>query len=187
MLYHVAKVLYRILGWEIDRDKPRLLWKKKNVLVGFPHTSMKDTVLTMVGMHLLKKRSHTFIKKESFFWPLSWFLKLNNAIPVDRSVPGGIVQRIVSEFNNNQEFSVNIVPQGTRQSGSNLKTGFWHIATQANASIICWYFDAANKRCICLGGFHPGASLDEDLKAMQKLYDQVGYTLPMRRLEKKEK
>ncbi len=179
MLFHVAKMIYRILGWRIDRDKARMLWQPKNVLVGFPHTSMKDTVLTMVGMHLLQKRSYTFIKQEAFFWPLSWFLKLNHAIPVTRSAPGGIVASIVSEFDRNKSFSVCIVPQGTRRSGSKLKTGFWHIAKQANASVLCWYFDTAGRHCVCVGSFRPSDSMDEDLKRMQKLYDTVGYKIPV--------
>jgi len=178
MIYLTAKMIYWVLGWKIDSEKAWELWEDKNVVVGFPHTSMKDTVLTMVGMQLLKKRSHVFIKKEAFFWPLSWLLKLNHAIPVERSVPGGIVAKIVETFNSNDNFSVCIVPQGTRRSGSALKTGFWHIAKQTNASILCWYFDSGKKRCICLGSFHAGNSMEEDLKVMQKLYDKVGYKLP---------
>lgn len=178
MLYYIAKGIYRVLGWKIDKDIALNLWEKKNVVIGFPHTSMIDTVVTMVGMHLLGKTSYTFIKQEMFFWPLSWLLRLNNAVPVDRNASTGIVDQIVSQFNRHETYSVNIVPQGTRASVSTMRTGFWHIAKNAKASVLCWYFDSDNRRCVCLGKFHPGNSVEEDLVVMQAMYDRVGYKLP---------
>ena len=178
MLSHIAKGIYRAIDWEIDKNKALGLWESKNVLIGFPHTSILDTVVTIVGIFMLGKKSYTFIKKEAFVWPLSWLLKLNRAIPVDRNQPKGIVGQIVDEFNQRKEFSICIVPQGTRKADAKLRTGFWHIAKQANASILCWYFDTNNKKVVCLGKFHPGADINQDLDAMQKLYDTVGYNLP---------
>ncbi|MCK5542121.1 MAG: 1-acyl-sn-glycerol-3-phosphate acyltransferase [Desulfobacterales bacterium] len=177
MLYYIAKLIYILIGWEVDKKKALSLWESKNVLIGFPHTSLLDTFITMVGIFILKKKAYTFIKKEAFFWPLSWVLKMNKAIPVDRNSSSGIVSQIVAEFNNRDEFSICIVPQGSRKKGSKVKTGFWHIAKQANASILCWYFDRKNKQCVCLGKVHPGESLEKDLKIMQKLYDNVGYEI----------
>ena len=177
MLYYVAKLIYWVIGWEIDKEKALSLMEDKNVLIAFPHTSVVDTFVTMVGIYILKKRAHTFIKKEAFFWPLSWVLKMNKSIPVDRNSSSGIVGQIVSEFDKRKEFNVCIVPQGSRKKDSGIKTGFWHIAKQANASIICWYFDRENKRCVCIDKVNPGESLEKDLEIIQKLYDKVGYKL----------
>ncbi len=178
MFYYIAKGIYTVLGWKIDREIALNLWEKKNVVIGFPHTSMIDTVVTMVGMHILGKTSYTFIKKEMFFWPLSWLLRMNNAVPIDRHASRGVVDQIVEEFERHDQYSVNIVPQGTRASVSTMRTGFWHIAKQANASILCWYFDSTNKKCVCLGKLRPGDSVKMDINVMQTLYNRVGYTLP---------
>ncbi len=177
MLYYISKLIYLILGWNVDKDKALSVWEKKNVLIAFPHTSILDTFLTMVGIFILKKKAHTFIKKEAFFWPLSWVLKMNKAIPVDRNASNGIVAQIVDEFDKRDELSVCIVPQGSRKKIAKVKTGFWHIAKQSNASILCWYFDRKNKCCVCLGKISPGESLEKDLETIQKLYDNVGYNL----------
>lgn len=181
MLYYISKLIYKVIGWEVNKEKALSLWEDKNVMIAFPHTSILDTFVTMVGIFILKKKSYTFIKKEAFFWPLSWVLKMNKSIPVDRNSSSGIVSQIVDEFNKRKKFSVCIVPQGSRKKGSKVKTGFWHIAKQANASIICWYFDRENKRCLCLGKIHPGESLDKDLELIQALYDEVGYKLQSNR------
>lgn len=175
MLYYIARLIYLIIGWKIDKKEALKLWENKNVLIAFPHTSVIDTFVTMVGVFILQKKSYTFIKKEAFVWPLSWILKINKAIPVDRYSSSGIVSQIVEKFDKNEEFSVCIVPQGTRKKDAKIKTGFWQIAKQADASIICWYFDRKNKRCVCLGKIHTGNSIEDDLESIQKMYDKVGY------------
>jgi len=93
MLYYIARLIYILIGWQVDKEKALSLWESKTILIGFPHTSVLDTFVTMVGIFILKKKSYTFIKKEAFFWPLSLVLKMNKAIPVDRNSSRGIVSQ----------------------------------------------------------------------------------------------
>ena len=64
----------------IKAEKTLSLWENKNVMIAFPHTSVLDTFVIMVGIFILKKKAYTFIKKEAFFWPLSWLLKMTKSI-----------------------------------------------------------------------------------------------------------
>ena len=109
---------------------------------------------------------------------MSVLLRALGGIPVDRGAPGGVVGQMVDEFSKRENFTLAIVPEGTRKGVVRLKTGFWHIAKSANVPIVCWYLDPVNKRTRWVGKIQPSASLDEDLRLISQLYEQVGFTIP---------
>jgi len=169
--------LYFIMGWRFEPLPP--YFSSKHVIIGFPHTSNWDTVLAFAGFRIVKRTGHVMIKKEWFFWPMSFVFKSLGGIPVSRGSSQGVVEQMVDVFNERKEFLLAIVPEGTRKKTPTIKTGFWHIAKAANVSIICWYIDNETKTTRWLAEIIPGDDKIEDLIRIRDIYERAGYRFPL--------
>jgi 1-acyl-sn-glycerol-3-phosphate acyltransferase len=173
----VGKAFYRLTNWQFE-PMPDYV-SNKHVFIGFPHTSNMDTLRAFWGFKIIKKTGHIMIKREWFFWPLSYFFKSFGGIPIHRDSSQGIVGQMVKIFNDQDDFLLAIVPEGTRKGVKTIKTGFWHIAKEADVSIICWYIDNDNKSTRWLGEVIPGSDKTDDLLKIQKIYSEAGYNFPL--------
>jgi len=173
----VGRGIYFLMGWRLD-PLPSY-FSGKHVIIGFPHTSNMDTVRAFTGFWIIRRTGHIMIKKEWFFWPVSFFLKAIGGIPINRIASQGVVEQMVEIFNTRNEFLLAIVPEGTRKKVTTIKTGFWHIAKAANVSIICWYLDNENKTARWLAEIIPGENKNEDLIRIRDLYEMAGYRFPL--------
>lgn len=173
----VGRLLFRATGWYFEPLPP--YFGAKHVIIGFPHTGNMDTVRAFTGFRIARLTGHVMIKKQWFFWPVSWILAFIGGIPVDRGAATGMVGQMADVFNRRESFYLAIVPEGTRARVRTIKTGFWHIAKAADVSIVCWYLDNANKATRWLGEVTPGDSLKEDLLAIHRLYAAAGYSFPL--------
>ena len=173
----VARLAYRIMGWTFEPLPP--YFSAKHVIIGFPHTSNMDTVRAFLGFRIAKRTGHVMIKKEWFVWPFSLFLRTIGGIPVQRGSAQGVVRQMVRAFDDEPEFLLAIVPEGTRKGVRTIKTGFWHIAKAAQVSVICWYLDNENRTTRWLGEVVPGDSKNDDLRHIQRLYAEAGYLFPL--------
>lgn len=177
-LFSIAgKLFYKSTGWKFEPLPD--YFQKKHVIIGFPHTSNMDTLRAFFGFKIVKRTGHIMIKKEWFFWPLSFFLKGLGGIPILRESPQGVVGQMVRIFHERDHFLLAIVPEGTRKDVNTIKTGFWHIAKEAEIPIICWYLDNQNKCTRWLGAVIPGDDKIEDMLKIQKIYADAGYTFPL--------
>ncbi|WP_300668277.1 1-acyl-sn-glycerol-3-phosphate acyltransferase [Desulfoluna sp.] len=176
LLSLIGRLCYFLMGWRFE-PLPEYV-SEKHVIIGFPHTSNMDTVLAFFGFKIAKITGHIMIKKEWFFWPMSFILRLAGGVSVNRSSPQGVVEQMVNIFTERDQFILAIVPEGTRQKVTTIKTGFWHIAKSADVSIVCWYIDRQSKTTRWLGEVWPGESKAEDLVKIQTLYAAAGYAFP---------
>lgn len=173
LLSFAGKIFYRITTWKFEPLPDYFL--NRHVIIGFPHTSNMDTIRAFFGFKIVKRTGHIMIKKEWFFWPLSFFFKALGGIPVFRDSSEGVVGQMVKLFNDRDDFLLAIVPEGTRKNAETIKTGFWHIAKEADVSIICWYLDNTNKITRWLGEVIPGDDKAEDIIKIQRIYIDAGY------------
>ncbi len=173
----MGKFFYKSTNWKFEPLPD--YFQKKHVIVGFPHTSNMDTIRAFFGFKIVKKTGHIMIKKEWFRWPKSTFFKAMGGIPISRDTPQGVVGQMVKVFNERDEFLLAIVPEGTRKDIKSIKTGFWHIAKEADVSIICWYLDNNSKVTRWLGEVIPGEDKVEDILKIQKIYADAGYKFPL--------
>ncbi len=67
----LANSIFKAVGWTYNVD-PQIL-EKKQVIIGFEHTSNLDAVLSIALFQMLDIKIHTLIKKELFKGPLSQF------------------------------------------------------------------------------------------------------------------
>ncbi|WP_300456112.1 1-acyl-sn-glycerol-3-phosphate acyltransferase [Desulfobacula sp.] len=177
LLSIVGKMLYTLMGWSYDA-LPNY-WTDKSVVIGFPHTANMDTVRALTYMKIAKVNVRLLVKAEWFFFPMSLLLKSLGGMPVKRDKTQGFVGSVVAEFNQREALVLALVPEGTRKNVAAIKTGFWYIAKGATVPILCWYLDNQAKRTRWIGKINPGESLEEDLLKIQKLYDNVGFSIPL--------
>lgn len=172
----LGELTFKLAGWTY-RVEPNVL-EKKQVIIGFEHTSMMDAVLSLAIFQIFDLKIHILIKKELFKGPMKPILNKLGGIPVDRKSNKDIVSQMVELFEANDKFNLVIAPEATRaergQPRKPIRTGFWHIAKAANVPIVLMYADSKNKRGGILGKIYP-TEINHDLALLKQLYkDNVG-------------
>jgi 1-acyl-sn-glycerol-3-phosphate acyltransferase len=168
----LAQRLFKLLGWKIIGDLPPGL--PKAVLVMAPHTSNWDFFYGMLTVFSKRAPIKFAIKKEAMFFPLGYILKKLGAIPINRQ-PKNVglrtqVEQISNIVKNSKNLFLIIAPEGTRKYVLRWKTGFYHIAIQANIPIILGYLDYAKKHAGIGPVFYPTGHMEQDIQAIQDFY-----------------
>ena len=157
--------LLRQMGWESIGGPMK---EKKAIVLGVPHTSVWDFLVSYLFYTQFGKVAHIMIKKEFFFWPLGPILRACGAVPVDRDSAASMVRSLIHEMDQAEEFHLAIAPEGTRKATKRWKTGFHLIARETGSTVYIGYYDWGRKR-ISVG---EPMELTDDVKAdMQRIYD----------------
>ena len=114
-----------MLGWKVVAGQMPV---KKGIIIGVPHTSIWDFVISWMYYTSVGGQASTVIKKELFFWPLGPILRGMGGIPVDRSKGVSLVKQVIDEFNSRDILHLAITPEGTRTRTKRWKAGFHAIA-----------------------------------------------------------
>ncbi len=154
----IGQGIFRIFGWRIEGELPN---EAKFVVIGAPHTSNWDFILTMLTMIALKIRIYWMAKDSLFGWPYGMVMRWLGGLAIDRSSTHGVVDQMVAEFERRDKLIVCIVPEGTRKKVNKWKTGFYHIAQGANVPIVLVSFDYEHKTM----GFGPTITATGNIEA----------------------
>ena len=157
--------LLRQMGWESIGGPMK---EKKAIVLGVPHTSVWDFLVSYLFYTQFGKVAHIMIKKEFFFWPLGPILRACGAVPVDRDSAASMVRSLIHEMDQAEEFHLAIAPEGTRKAVKRWKTGFHLIARETGATVYVGYYDWGRKR-ISVG--EPIELTDDPKADMQRIYD----------------
>lgn len=169
ILQFLSIVGLRLFGWRAVGKVPKGL--RKYVIIAAPHTSYWDFPLFVLIVFALRMNLNVFIKHTLFIGPLGWFLRYCGGVPVDRRAAGARVRQTVQEFEKNDDMVLLITPEGTRSPQPNWKTGFYHIASEANVPIAIAFLDTAARRAGIDHFFTPTGDLDKDLSEIKAFYD----------------
>jgi 1-acyl-sn-glycerol-3-phosphate acyltransferase len=138
--------LLKRMGWESVGGP---MTEPKAIVLGVPHTSASDFLVSYLFYAQFGKVAHIMIKKEFFFWPLGPILRACGAVAVDRSNPTNLVRSLIHQMEGAEEFHLAIAPEGTRKAVKRWKTGFHLIARETGAAVYMGYFDWGHKRIGC--------------------------------------
>jgi len=167
----ICGFLLRCLGW---KPVSGMMPDNKAIIIGVPHTSSWDFVISYLYYTSVGGLARIVIKKEFFFWPLGFILKKMGAIPVDRSKGSTMVKQVIDEMNKHEVFHLAITPEGTRKANKRWKAGFHIIAKATRAKVYLGYFDYGTKRI----GWEQKLELTddprEDIKRMKAYYRDKG-------------
>lgn len=175
----ISRVIFFITGWKVVGEYPQEITKA--VLIAAPHTSNWDFIFSRAGLFLMNAPVRFLIKKEWVQGPAGFLLKKLGAIPVDRSPKtksSGFVEEITSQFQNYDRLAIMIAPEGTRKRVTRWRSGFYHIALNANVPILFGYLDYRKKNAGIGGVFYPTGNYDEDLEKIKSFYRTVTARYP---------
>ncbi len=167
----LCNFLLRLLGW---KSIGSVVPEKKCIIIGVPHTSAWDFVISFLFYTGLGGKANILIKKEFFFWPIGYFVRKMGGLPIDRSRGSNVVRQVVQLFNYHETLHLALTPEGTRNRTKNWKAGFHSIATLANIPVYLGSFDWGRKEIAIMEKFELTDDPKEDIKRMKDFYREKG-------------
>lgn len=171
ILKMICRFIMKIWGWKSNGS---VVSDPKCILLGVPHTSVWDFIVSWVFYKSLGGKANILIKKDLFFWPLGYLLKIMGGIPIDRSKGANVIRQTIHQFNKRQYMHLAITPEGTRKRTKNWKAGFHAIARNANIPVYLVSFDWGRKEMTIWGKFELTDDYREDIKRMKTFYKEKG-------------
>lgn len=166
----IGRGLFKLFGWRIVGHAANT---PKMVLIGAPHTSNWDFILTMMAMFALGVRFSWVVKHTLFKWPFAGLLDWLGGVPLNRQKTVGFVEQMTAEFERREQFLLAIMPEGTRSKVPGWKSGFYYIACKAQVPIFMVIFNYGEKE-LCIGPeFYPTGDLTADLPVIQSFFAGV--------------
>lgn len=167
LLRLIALLILKLIGWKAIGDEIK---NPKFVLIGAPHTSNWDFPIMLLVVLKLRLPVYWMGKHTLFPFPLAPLTKWLGGIPINRSKSHNVVNEIVSQFKQHENLIILIPPEGTRSKVKEWKTGFYHIANNAEVPILLGYIDAAKKEAGIADFFRPGGNLENDMREIRAFY-----------------
>lgn len=153
--------------WRVEGEMPNL---PKFVVIVAPHNTAWDFPLAMAAVFALGMEYHWMGKHTLFRWPYNHFFGWFGGFPVDRRAPQGTVGQVVDQINKHSQFILGLAPEGTRRhkEPTEWKTGFYHIAQQAEVPIVPIINDYKKKSLRIQPAFYPTGNLEADLAEIRR-------------------
>lgn len=164
------------MGWKIEGTIDRSL--RKCILMVLPHTSWHDFYLGIFTRGIMNMEMNFIGKEELFRLPFGYYFRWMGGAPIKRAGNLNKVDTIAKIFENHDEFRLAISPEGTRKKTSELKTGFYYIASQANVPIIPVAFDFGKKTVSFGKPLNTTANYENDLKILLNHFKGVKGKIP---------
>lgn len=166
----IASCILFVIGWKIVglREYP-----KKCVIIFAPHTSNWDFFFGKCYAYILGVKPNYLVKNELSFWPLSIFIKYNGGIPVDRYSSNSLVSQLSERIIKSDKMMLTLSPEGTRKKVSKWRTGFYHIAKEANVPLVLAFLDFKKKEMGCYKIIYSLTNFDDNMKEIEMFYRGV--------------
>lgn len=162
----------RITGWTLKGSFPYHT-RKCVILVG-PHTSNWDFIVGLAFRSRLRlTHAHFLAKAELFRAPFGFLFRKLGGVPVERSANNRVVDQAVSLFNSRDSFILVLSPEGTRKKVARLRTGFYHIAKEANVPLVMAALDFENKEVSFSAPFFTTFDERADFEKIYRFYAPV--------------
>jgi 1-acyl-sn-glycerol-3-phosphate acyltransferase len=167
-LSRIFSWFFRLCGWKVRGTIPAGL--KKCVIIGAPHTSNWDFVFALGALHIMGYKVNYMIKKELFFFPLSYLLKKSGGIAIDRKSSHHIVDEMAQKIASSDQMYLVMAAEGTRKRVDKWKSGFYYLAIKTNVPVTAGFLDYGKKEA----GFGPMINLtgniENDMQFFKNFY-----------------
>ena len=146
-----ARWLLARLGWQVRfAGLPQTAGRSCGVIIAYPHTSNWDGFIGVLTIWALGIKLRLWGKASLFRIPgLAAILRSAGAVPVERTgarASRGVVADTVAAMRAEPVFWLGLSPEGTRKHIPGWRTGFYHVACQAEVPVGIAYLDWKNKR-----------------------------------------
>jgi 1-acyl-sn-glycerol-3-phosphate acyltransferase len=163
----ISGATLRLAGWRFEGPVPT---EKKYVALAVPHTSNWDGLLLLLLAETIGLRMRWMVKQSALKGPMGPLLRSLGAVPIDRSRSHNMVDQMIEQFRDNDEFVLFIPPEGTRARAEHWKSGFYHIAVGARVPVAPSYLDYGRKRAGIGKPIAMTGDVHKDMDALRSFY-----------------
>lgn len=167
----VCRLSLNLMGWKVLNG---VVPAKKAIIIGIPHISAWDFVVSYLYYTSVGGVLNTVIKKEFFFWPLRPLLLKLGGISIDRSKGVSVIKQILQEMNSREIMHLAITPEGTRKLNKRWKAGFHTIAKATGATVYLGLFDFGRKEIGWVEEFDLTIDAEADIRRMKAFSREYG-------------
>jgi 1-acyl-sn-glycerol-3-phosphate acyltransferase len=158
MKKRLARWLLQATGWQLVGERPRC---DQYVLIAAPHTSNWDFPLMLLFAAAFDIKVTWMAKHSLFYPPMGLIMRAMGGMPIIRHKNQNVVSAMVQVFERDSHLVLVVPTEGTRERSEYWKSGFYHIARQAQVPIVPSFLDFGRKR----GGFGPALTVSSDVRA----------------------
>jgi 1-acyl-sn-glycerol-3-phosphate acyltransferase len=162
---NLARLVLRLARWRAVGKPP-----VKGILVGAPHTSNWDWVLTMALAWTNDVQIRLLVKKEFFRGPLAPLLRATGGVPLDRGSPAATIRTLTADAQDDETFLLGIAAEGTRSKVDYWKSGFYRISQQTGLPLTLAYIDAPSRTVGFGPTFTPTGDVRADMDQIRAFY-----------------
>jgi 1-acyl-sn-glycerol-3-phosphate acyltransferase len=168
---YICKFFLWLFGWKAIEPPVE---EPKCIILGVPHTSAWDFVISYFYYTSVGGRAHVMVKKEFFWGPFAPLMRFMGAVPVDRKHGSSAAFQMIEAIRKADRMHLAIAPEGTRKATLRWKTGFHTIARACNIPVYLGYFDWKTKRIGRGPKFEITEDAQADLKKIMEHYRATG-------------
>ena len=172
----IAKFIFFIFGWK--RMYRQAFKVPKCVMLASPHTSNWDIVFAL-GVYWMEGIDAKFLIKNAYTKGFfGFFFKWLGAIGVDRSKNNNLVDYSVELFKTREKLVLMVPAEGTRERVEKWKTGFYHIAKNANVPVSFGFLDYGKKLAGVGDVYSLSGVFETDMQYIQDFYATIEAKFP---------
>ncbi|MDO6564906.1 1-acyl-sn-glycerol-3-phosphate acyltransferase [Amphritea sp. 1_MG-2023] len=158
-------------GWRVDFSAIEGI--NKCVLIGAPHTSNWDLPYALMLGFSQQLPIYWMGKVQIFKFPFRHLMMWLGGIPINRSKSLNVVSQAATQLQQADQLYLVITPEGTRARVDEWKTGFYHIAHQANVPIMVTYIDWRTRQAGIYTAYYPSGDSEKDIAEIKALYGDL--------------
>lgn len=163
MIQALCKMLLTAIGWQVEGAMPK---QDKYLAIVGPHTSNWDFIIGVIARGAIGEKINFLGKHQLFIAPWGWFFRAIGGTPVDRRKSNNLVDAVAKLFTSNTQFKLALAPEGTRSAVTRWKTGFYHIASQAQVPIVTVGLDFGRKTVVIAPAMTVSGDIEHDMAAI---------------------
>lgn len=157
-------------GWAVEGE---FINERKAIIAVAPHTSNWDFFIGLFVVFSFRLNLNFFGKHTIFKPPLGAVVRRLGGIPIERSKAHGVVSVIATQIKQADDLILALAPEGTRSPIFPWKTGFMHIAREAEIPIQVIGIDYAKKAIVLGPIIQKVTNIDEQMQTIYAFYDTV--------------
>ncbi len=172
----LGKWFLQAFGWKVAGDAPN---SKDMVVIAAPHTSNWDFVFLVAAAYSFGISINWLGKNTLFTTPILGKLLLwLGGISVDRSQATNMVDMLARQIvESSAGTNLVVPPSGTRRYTEYWKSGFYHIARNAQIPLVCGYLDYSKKEAGLGPAFIP-KDMPADMQRLREFYGPITAKFP---------
>lgn len=103
-------------------------------------------------------------------WPLGYLFRALGGIAVPKKRGSSLTEYLIKLMRQRQQMNLAVTPEGTRSRNPNWRSGFLHIAIEANVPIELGVIDYKEKCVKITDTFIPTDDIEADMRAVKDYY-----------------